>query len=619
MSIAQRKRITSGMIQIGLVALALAIWLAVMRDFRLDDSFITYRYARHAAEGVGLVYNAGEPVLSTTAPLYALMLAAGSWVIPDFHLLGGLIGAISIGLGAAALSSLLPASAPVWVRLWTGVVYASAAPLWLALGMETPLWILLVLLALRLAQAERWSASGLLMGAAVLCRPDAGLPGLLLAGAALVASLVRIGARRRWWEPLVSFGLAAALPVMAFYGWAWTAYGSPIPATFNAKNAQAELGITGFGPHVTVMEGLARIGASLLGHSLLYLAFVPLAVAGFAGRVSASTALVMLWGLLHLLAYVAMQIAPYRWYYAPLAPGLILLAATGLMWMAQRVPRSAAMLLAGLALAAQIVSFVRIQDVMAHGGANEAMLPIVDWQAYREAGEWLAAHTPEDALIGVAEVGQLGFYAQRTMTDYLGLLQPAVADLLRRDDLYSWLVGYQPDYLVFQRYGGRTGLALYNRFIEFDPWFASSYREVAKFDDPRYVLGPVVIYQRQTPSRPLREWALDVDYDYLRLVGLAVEEPLTAGPGRVRLDWEVAGALPPQVQIAVALLDTPERVQFDGGYNTRHWSGRLSTWHSLVLPEHTQPGMYPVWISVGVIDGRYVQRTAAEAQVSAEG
>lgn len=611
-------RLRRALMPLSLVALALTIWLGVMRDFRLDDSFITYRYARHAAEGAGLVYNPGQWVLSTTAPLYALALAAGSLVLPDFHILGGLIGAVTIGLGGGVIGSVLPAPAPRWTRWWVGLVYVAASPLWLALGMETPIWILLVLLAVRLVQTGRWTAGGLLVGAAVLCRPDAALPGLLLGTAAAIASLGRLGTRNRPWQPVVVFGLASALPVIAFYSWAWGVYGSPVPATFNAKSAQAVLGITGFGPHVTTLDGLARIVSSLLRQSPLYLALVPLAILGLR-RWSPATGLVALWGALHLLAYAVMQIAPYRWYYVPLVPGFILLAAGGLMWLNGRIRRAALAVIAALPLVAQWASLNQIQEVMARGGANEAMLPIVDWQAYREAGEWLAAHTPEDAVIGVAEVGQLGFYARRQMTDYLGLLQPEVADLVRRDDLYSWLVGYLPDYLVFQRYGGRTGLALYNRFIEFDPWFTASYREVSKFDDPRYVLGPVVIYQRQTPRRGLVEHALEADFNYLRLTGIAVEAPLAPGPGRVRLDWQVAGALPPQVQIAVALLGAPEPVQFDGGYNTRRWPARLSTWHSLVLPAGIRPGVYDLWVSVGVVDGAYVQRTVTQAQVSSDG
>jgi hypothetical protein len=43
----------------------------------IDDAYITFRYARNLADGLGLVYNPGEWVLGTTAPLWAVILGAG--------------------------------------------------------------------------------------------------------------------------------------------------------------------------------------------------------------------------------------------------------------------------------------------------------------------------------------------------------------------------------------------------------------------------------------------------------------------------------------------------------------------------------------------------------------
>src|SRR5260370_31398240 len=43
----------------------------------IDDAYITFRYARNLADGLGLVYNSGEWVLGTTAPLWAIILGAG--------------------------------------------------------------------------------------------------------------------------------------------------------------------------------------------------------------------------------------------------------------------------------------------------------------------------------------------------------------------------------------------------------------------------------------------------------------------------------------------------------------------------------------------------------------
>ena len=165
---------------IGYLLVAIVIWLAVMSEFRLDDSFITYRYARNFAQGIGLVYNIGDNVLSTTAPLYAILLGVLSFIIPDFHVLGSLIGTLSIGLGGWLICNLLPRRMPQGIRMWAGLVYALSSPLWLALGLETAFWILLVLAAVWMVQEESWAWAGLLVGLAVLARPDAALPAGLL-------------------------------------------------------------------------------------------------------------------------------------------------------------------------------------------------------------------------------------------------------------------------------------------------------------------------------------------------------------------------------------------------------------------------------------------------------
>jgi hypothetical protein len=72
---------------------------------------------------------------------------------------------------------------------------------------------------------------------------------------------------------------------------------------------------------------------------------------------------------------------------------------------------------------------------------------------YRAAGEWLEANTPENAWVGVLEAGAIGYYAQRPMVDFAGLIQPEVAAQITPATTYAdtaqWAVErYQPDYLA---------------------------------------------------------------------------------------------------------------------------------------------------------------------------
>jgi arabinofuranosyltransferase len=600
--------------------LALVVWLGLMIEFRLDDSFITYRYAQNFAAGSGLVYNTDEKVLSTTAPLYAMFLGVLSHFIPDFHVLGGLIGTISIAVGGWLIYFVLPNEMPIILRVWAGIVYTLSPPLWLALGMETPVWIAMTMGALVMARHERIAIAGFVIGLATLVRPDALLPGALL-GAGIVWRAQHD--KKSFVKRVAAYGVFAVIPIIIFAIWAGMTYGSPFPATLGAKNAQAILGITGFGPFTTTLEGLQLILQSLVSQSGFYVIFAVLIMLGLSRRLTWEVALLAIWAIAHILSYIILRTAPYRWYYNPLIPAALTLSAYGLWRIRQlfgkrAIGLSIALLICLLPLAAELTSFSKIRERFLYGGPSEAMLPIVDWDTYHRVGEWIDENTPKDSTVGVAEVGQVGFYARRWMTDYLGLLQPEVAGMLRRSDLYSWLVGYAPDYLVFQRFRGAP-LVLYNYLIGDDDWFLGSYRIAQEFDDPRYASGPVTIFERVTRDKPIQNQQINYDFGGLKLIGLGTDGydlSANGNPIRVRLDWEVTGEIPPDLHIALKGLGMTTTPAFDGDYVTRNWRGTFSTWHGLVIPENTAPGGYPIEVAIGPTGGPYTAQNVGWFDIS---
>lgn len=74
---------------------------------------------------------------------------------------------------------------------------------------------------------------------------------------------------------------------------------------------------------------------------------------------------------------------------------------------------------------------------------------------YRRVGDWLKGHTPADASVGALEVGIIGYYAERRMIDFAGLIQPETAQRMARATTYEdaaiWAFHrFRPDYLVLQ-------------------------------------------------------------------------------------------------------------------------------------------------------------------------
>src|SRR5690242_9325867 len=125
----------------------------------IDDAYITFRYARNLADGLGLVYNPGEWVLGTTAPLWALILGAGYRLgLTDLPWLATAISALCDAATAAILAHL--ARRIGWAPLGACLVGLAWAlnPMSIGFatgGMETSLFVLLTLSALTLAAARR--------------------------------------------------------------------------------------------------------------------------------------------------------------------------------------------------------------------------------------------------------------------------------------------------------------------------------------------------------------------------------------------------------------------------------------------------------------------------------
>ena len=87
-----------------------ALLFGLFANWAYDDPFITFRYAENLALGNGFVFNLGERVLSTTTPLFTLILAVARFVTTDLQ----------------RAANFISASAPRWVRC----VCSS----WLAIG-----------------------------------------------------------------------------------------------------------------------------------------------------------------------------------------------------------------------------------------------------------------------------------------------------------------------------------------------------------------------------------------------------------------------------------------------------------------------------------------------------
>lgn len=407
------------------------------QDWAYDDPFITYRYAHNLAYGFGYVFNPGERVQSTTTPLFTLLLAGLQWLGGDIPRLANLMGALSIGAGAWLLWDLAHtwrAPRAGWVAL---LLYPTFFILLITLGSETPLYLALGLGAFASYARKRHEWAAVSAALALLTRGDGALV------AALLVVDYGLRARGQWqsipWRAVLIYG-ALTVPWFLF---AWGYFGWPLPATLAVKQQQGLMAISrkfapGFarilGWHTTwtysVLAGLAVLGATASTvRGSRWLAFV-------------------LWPILYFVAYTALQVSSYPWYYTPLVPGFVMAAGLGVEWLWQSRWGHAVWTRASLLALVGAIWVVQSRTVW-----QTADMPDVRREIYRVAGEWLHTNTQPTASVGTLEVGIIGYYARRPIVDFAGLIQPVVAQQFALGATYQdsarWAIEhYQPEYLV---------------------------------------------------------------------------------------------------------------------------------------------------------------------------
>ncbi len=418
----------------GVVAIGLFV---AFSHWAYDDPFITFRYAENLRAGLGFVYNPGERVLSTTTPLYALLLAGLSFIWSDLPRLSNLIGVVSLASGGMALYTL----GQRWRKPLVGPFAAVLFPLFplmvSTLGAETCFYVMLILWAFALHAGGRPCGAMALAALATLTRSD----GVLVAFVLGVDLFLK--RRRIPWRPLILF----AAMIAPWYLFSWAYFGSPFPVTLTAKQHQAQMAIS-----ESFARGSMRLLRGYSRHPLYWLeggmAFVGLWYAVFRGR---RRLLLPAWGGLYFASYSLLGVSRYFWYYAPMVPPFLALVGLGagamVRYVGNRFGRRG-LLRWGSGLLLLLLCFPQLRGLRYLYTHPDPRANI-----YRDVGTWLAENTPQDASVGTLEVGIIGYYARRRMIDFAGLIQPDVALQMRYETTYQdtalWAVRrYHPDYLV---------------------------------------------------------------------------------------------------------------------------------------------------------------------------
>ncbi|HUR27276.1 MAG TPA: hypothetical protein VM509_03765 [Planctomycetota bacterium] len=483
-----------------IVLLALTVLIARMvaaRAFPIyDDAFITYRYARNFAHGLGLVYNPGaawEPILGTTTPGYAVILAGlnalGLPILTTSLALNFLCDAFSAVLlihllDRKAVSSLFAvlafASIPEIARISAG-------------GMEPPLVVLCCLASVLFFHQGRLFAAGTASAIACTVRPEC--PLLVVTLAVLV--IARRQSLVRFLTPVVIIG-AITMGLLTWY------YGSFISQSITAKIAvhggeqhagfsrRPDILAQAFGPS-TAMRCLAAVVA--LGALMMI-------------RLRSRITPFAIFSMLIVAAYLVERPKTWGWYfYAPLTVWIVWLGlgfeqiARWIGFERLRSSRSVVRWSTAAGCVASVAAVACFPLIRA-----DKVTPLV----YEHFETWAKEARVEErqATILASDIGAIGWYANTRILDSAGLVWPEALEFPRQVDQIR---KYLPDYAILVVRRSRL-----KPFRVDEPELAAKYEPIRRFNEfnktgldkldppitelPDWWEQDYILYERVTPA-----------------------------------------------------------------------------------------------------------------------
>ena len=419
-----------------LAVAVLGVWLTGLyrfSDYRLDDALIYLRYIRNAVEHGQLVYNLGDYFNGLTSPLYTGVLLLLAQIFNNLLVTANIYSALMLLAAAVALG--------YWIKGLDGRLAGFIAVVFIlfsvyfyaCFGMETAQFLLLTALALIAYSAQRFEWSVLALGLAWVTRSEAAL----LAAVMGLHYLHGHGLR----EPrrLLRLVLILLLPYLLVAAFNLYYYGAASPHTAMAKFWQGQSQLWGRWPRgfISVQYHIELFWA---GQLWLFALFFALMLAGlYKTRKLAATRIVFSFLLIYGLIFTLLNVPAYLWYYAAFYFYGLAYAAIGAAALLQSPRKPLVFATTGLLLLAAGLHARQLLHWPVHGAK---------YDGYRDAGLWITAHTPPGSSVAAAEIGNLGWYAERPIVDIVGLVNRDNARFIAERNLEAWLAAYRPDYVL---------------------------------------------------------------------------------------------------------------------------------------------------------------------------
>jgi len=426
----------NGSLGLGIALLVAVAGLVIFSSFVTDDAFISLRYARHLAEGHGIVWNRGEaPVEGYSNFLHVMIAAAAIRLdLAPISVLRVVNWLAALGIVVLLHRYAARVTKVEWLPSAAALIVAVHVPLafWAASGLETALYSFLCLLAVHLSLSPRAatrSASSLAFLLAALTRPE----GVLFF--AVVAIVALFGERRALLRSHGVWILAFALPYCLYTLWRLLYFGALFPTSVLYK-ADA------FAPGVIVMN-FARDLPFVAVLALL----APFWRRGRAGVIPVlliATHLVVFWNVSPVVSY-------FHRFLVPLVPFAVVLAVIALDELPSRVRWAGVRVALRVVPVAGLLVWALVNPFTGVNKAQGRMARLEQRMAGRmKVADFLHARLTDEATVAIGDVGIVGYLLVNPILDAFGLNSREFADSSQYERLDYWesIPARAPDAIV---------------------------------------------------------------------------------------------------------------------------------------------------------------------------
>jgi hypothetical protein len=412
------------------VGVLVYLYVGLFANSIIDDAMITSLYAMNLKDYGMWGLFPGQTSNTATSPLNVVVMATFGFIS------NGMVQAICLMTTAIMLMLLLV------LRRLSSLLFNSGFFGWLAfsvilfnpllvstIGMESPLYVLLVVFSLYLFLERRIFLLAVSLALLTMTRLDGGLFFLLMLAYLLFQSTVDNtggnGAEefafphRNSVQRAFFFLFFYSLCLLPWFLFSWIHLGSFVPETLFIKIAQSWGGLTimnGWRPYWEHYPGAVYLTIIFLA-GLITLPFV------YKKKPEKEAiCILLLFAFAYFAGYALLKVPPYHWYYVPGIISLLLASVLGVSgWLERRGDRVKKYVLQVLLVFCPAVGMICLLmgDERIHSGEALIHSNWASHQQYQEIGTWLGDNIASgDAVLLRGELGTMAFYSRLYLADF---------------------------------------------------------------------------------------------------------------------------------------------------------------------------------------------------------